>query len=534
MKNSFIDLLRQPDSILFQYEDSDIRFEEPVSREEQSSKIDYIVENGAGKVILYPADKAVKRVKLRWRGDMSDVLMVMGDDYDRGMGNIKWIGLTPERQMPWYFHAFDGERLNCFGVKTGANAFCFFQCDPCGITLWIDVRNGGGGVNLSEPLHCVSVVCRMGKDDETPYMAAQSFCNQMCDNPNLPDEPIFGVNNWYWAYGKISHESIMTETDHLLEMCRDSQCRPYMIIDDGWQVNRFTVQGQGYYNGGPWHMPNSNFKGMDVTCDAIHSKGAKAGIWFRPLKTCVQHPEEMFGPARYDDNGLVMDPSHPGVLEIIAKDVAMIRGWGYDLIKHDFTTWDTMKLAPGEDDGRHFYDKTVTNCQMLKRLYTVIQENAGGANVIGCNTINHITAGIHQSQRTGADTSGRSFEITRMNGGEAMIRLPQNNTFFSLDPDCAAFTDMVDASLNLDFLEMYAVSGVVTLASVTPGILTPEQMKRIQGIYRIASQGGLGAVPTDWLGHNTMSSFETPDGRKFNFDWYRVHEGVRTFYGWYR
>ena len=126
MKNSFIDLLRQPDSILFQYEDSDIRFEEPVSREEQSSRIDYIVENGAGKVILYPADKAVKRVKLRWRGDMSDVLMVMGDDYDRGMGNIKWIGLTPERQMPWYFHAFDGERLNCFGVKTGANAFCFF------------------------------------------------------------------------------------------------------------------------------------------------------------------------------------------------------------------------------------------------------------------------------------------------------------------------------------------------------------------------------------------------------------------------
>ena len=93
---------------------------------------------------------------------------------------------------------------------------------------------------------------------------------------------------------------------------------------------------------------------------------------------------------------------------------------------------------------------------------------------------------------------------------------------------------MVDASLNLDFLEMCAVSGVVTLASVTPDILTPEQMKRIQGIYRIASQGGLGAVPTDWLGHNTMSSFETPDGKKFNFDWYRVHEGVRTFYGWYR
>ena len=129
MKRSFIDLLRQPDSVLFQYEDSDIRFEEPDSCEEQNSKIDYIIENQEGKVILYPSDKPVKRVKLRWRGDMSDCILMMGDDYDRGMGNIKWVGISPERKMPWYFHAYDGERLNCFGVKTGANAFCFFQLD---------------------------------------------------------------------------------------------------------------------------------------------------------------------------------------------------------------------------------------------------------------------------------------------------------------------------------------------------------------------------------------------------------------------
>ena len=90
MRHSFIDLLREPDSVLFQYEDSDIRFEEPNCREEQNSRIEYIVKDGRGDVILYPSSKPVKRVKLRWRGDMSDVLLVMGDDYDRGMGNIKW------------------------------------------------------------------------------------------------------------------------------------------------------------------------------------------------------------------------------------------------------------------------------------------------------------------------------------------------------------------------------------------------------------------------------------------------------------
>ena len=105
MKNSFIDLLRQPDSILFQYEDSDIRFEEPVSREEQSSKIDYIVENGAGKVILYPSDRLVKRVKLRWRGDMSDVLMVMGDDYDLRQSS-KLLGRTVRQEIIYQLYRY--------------------------------------------------------------------------------------------------------------------------------------------------------------------------------------------------------------------------------------------------------------------------------------------------------------------------------------------------------------------------------------------------------------------------------------------
>lgn len=536
MKHSFINLLNQPDSVLFQYEDSDIRFEEPDSREEQNSKIEYKVKDNAGHVILYPSSKPVKRIKLRWRGDMSDALMMMGDAYDRGRHNIAWTGITPHLQMPWYFHVYDGEKLNCFGVKTSPNALCFFQCDTHGITLWIDVRNGGGGVVIEEPLDTVQVVCREGIIGETPYQAAQKFCKQMCDNPVLPKEPIFGVNNWYWAYGNISHESIMTETDYLMEMCSDATVRPYMIIDDGWQINRYKTTRQGYYNGGPWDRTNSRFSSMAETSDAIHNKGAKSGIWFRPLQTSVQVPEEFEAPRKntHSPNGINLDPSNPGVLEMVAKDVAMIRGWGYDLIKHDFTTIDTLNFAPGEDGDWHFYDRSITNCQMLKKLYRTIQHSAGEAVVIGCNTINHLVAGIHASQRSGDDTSGRSFEITRLNGGEALMRMPQNGTFFSVDPDCAAFTEMVDANLNLDFLEACAISGCVTLASVTPGILTPSQMSRIRNIYATASRGGLGAFPADWLGHNVISTYQTPDGRKFNFDWYRVYDGVRSYYTWFR
>ena len=135
MKHSFIDLLAQPDSILFQFEDSGVRFEEADGREEQSARIEYQVENNAGTIILYPSKRPVKRVKLRWRGDMSDCLMITGDALERiyDSSTAAWTGMIPQRKLPWYFQAYDGEKLNCFGVKTGADAICYFQCDDGGI-----------------------------------------------------------------------------------------------------------------------------------------------------------------------------------------------------------------------------------------------------------------------------------------------------------------------------------------------------------------------------------------------------------------
>ena len=168
----------------------------------------------------------------------------------------------------------------------------------------------------------------------------------------------------------------------------------------------------------------------------------------------------------------------------------------------------------------------------MRELYRTIEQAAGGATVIGCNTFGHLVAGIHAVQRVGDDTSGRNFEITRADGIGTLVRLPQNNTFFSHDPDCAAFTSMVSHSRNLDFLEAAAITGATTLASVTPHTLSAEDMARIRGIYRTASQGGLGATPEDWLGHREPTTFVTADGRRFAFDWYSDYHGVRQFYTW--
>ena len=66
--------------------------------------------------------------------------------------------------------------------------------------------------------------------------------------------------------------------------------------------------------------------------------------------------------------------------EKVAEDTARIRSWGYDLIKHDFTTFDNFGYPPHEDGDWHFYDRTVTNAQMILKLYKTIQKAAGGAN----------------------------------------------------------------------------------------------------------------------------------------------------------
>jgi transcriptional regulator with XRE-family HTH domain len=179
-----------------------------------------------------------------------------------------------------------------------------------------------------------------------------------------------------------------------------------------------------------------------------------------------------------------------------------------------------------------FCDFVYVPATVIKEFYQTIATAAGDTLLLGCNTVSHLAAGILHVQRTGHDTSGRSFEITRISGPASMLRLPQNNIFYASDPDCAAFTSRVPIGANLDYLEECAITGMVTLASVTPGILKGEDLARIRGIYKIASEGGSDAVPTDWLMHNNPSHFIDRYNKHYDYDWYKVYDGVRSHYTW--
>ena len=169
---------------------------------------------------------------------------------------------------------------------------------------------------------------------------------------------------------------------------------------------------------------------------------------------------------------------------------------------------------------------------MMKNLYKTVQAAAGNAEVTGCNTANHLVAGIHSSQRASRDTSGNLYEITRIAAASSLIRLPQNGTFFSLDPDCAPITERVPIDINLDFLELCANAGVVTLGSIKPGIIKGKDLSRVRRIFKTASEGGSAAVPDRWVGNNAPSSFTNKDNEKIKCEWYKVYDGVRTFTTW--
>ncbi len=533
-----LSLLRQPDAAYGATENSDFRFEENLTND---VKYEYVVENKSAKVIIYPNKSHVKYLKLRFRGDLSNVDRVFGDQWERaGIGAyLEWRSVMPSRALPNFCYIINDGVTQCYGVKTGANCFALFNVDTDGITLFLNLCCGNEGVTVNSPFTACEVVEFFGSKNEDCFSVAAAFAKKICDNPVLPSHPVFGLNNWYWAYGNISKETVIKETKLLMRLTKGCKNKPYMIIDDGWQLNRENPQDTKCI-GGAW-VPNSRFKDIEKLVEFIHSKGAKAGIWFRPLLTTEDVPEEAVLTKNY--GGTVLDPSHPYTLQKVENDTKKIRSWGFDLIKFDFTTTDaTGRICLTADDGGcnfltcsdeiKYFDKSKTTAMILKNLYKTIWQSAGGAEIIGCQTISHLTAGIIPIYRIGNDTSGTSFEWTKRHGLNSIMRLPLNNAFYKADPDCAAFTEKVDFDANLDFLDLCARTGMTTLASVKPDLLTDEQIEKINKVFLLADKNDGELKIKNFKKTSCPDTFISSDGKEIRYKWNKPHDGSRIVLSW--
>lgn len=451
------------------------------------------------------ADQPVKAVSLRWKGEFAENTRILGDDWERAYGRLGFVSLRNERALPWYFLATDGKVTDGYGVKTGPNAFCMFFASADGIDFVADVRSGGEGVELNgRTLSVCTLICREGKEGESAFAAGRAFCKQMCDAPRLTKQPVYGSNNWYYAYGEITHDSVLADTDLIADLTAGLSNRPFMVIDDGWQVKH--QSGWGGFNGGPWNAGNEDFPDMAALADGIKDRGAKPGIWFRPL----HFREETFKKLTLSRAEDILDPSRPETLGQVFDDVKRIVDWGYKLIKHDFSTVDIlgkfgMWMEGGKvtDGGWQFADKSRTTCEIVLDLYRTIRKAAGEDTVIiGCNTLSHLSAGLFELQRTGDDTSGTDWERTRFMGvNTAAFRAIQHDAFYACDADCVGITGQIDWGMNRQWLDLLAKSGTPLFVSPDPKAMTPEILADLRKACEIASQPQPLGEPLDWL-HN--------------------------------
>ncbi|MDD4688463.1 MAG: alpha-galactosidase [Eubacteriales bacterium] len=429
--------------------------------------------------------------------------LILGDAWERGYSDLEWKKPDFSRKLPWYFFAYEDKKTYGFGVKTLPNSICYWNCDGDKITLTADIKNGNKGLVLDgKTLDVCQVIT--GEYEGDAFDSARDFCSKLCDTPRNCG-PIFGGNDWYCNYGNNSFEKILTHARRVAECSRNCENKPYMVIDDGWQICHNGGEGDAYFNGGPWSYCNMNFGDMKAMADAIADVGVIPGIWMRPLWTAEKLPEEWV----LKNNGIkvTLDPSVPDVLEQVKSDIRTICNWGYKLIKHDFSTFDYFGRWGWQIDDAFCvtegepFDKTLTNAQIIKIFYYAIREAAGeDVLIMGCNTIAHLSAGIFDIQRTGDDTSGYEWERTKKYGTNTLaFRMLHHNTFGCVDADCVGITRAIPWEKNKLWLDVVSKSGTALFVSIADDAYTDEVQKDITSAFEKIDKNTKPSKPLDWM-----------------------------------
>jgi len=474
-------------------------------------------ENGLAVELSAPG-ATVTRLHLRWRGAMDGIRLILGDAWERGYGDLEWRGFVPDRAMPWYFASHDGERTHAWGVRTDPAAFCYWQIDPKGISLFADVRSGGVGVQLGDRrLPVCLVVARQGTADESSFAALHAFCRRMCAAPRRLAQPAYGSNDWYWAYGKNSAATFLADAQRIVELSPAGANRPFAVVDDGWQPQREDKDLVGL-----WDRGNDRFGDMPKAAADVRRAGARPGIWTRPLQAAANTPDA-WRLAR--DRG-VLDPTVPESLQKVSEDIARLRAWGFDLIKHDYTTFDLfgrwgfqMGTALTKDGWTFASGPGRTTAEVIADLYRTIRRAAGDAVIIGCNTVSHLSAGVFDICRIGDDTSGTEWARTRRMGVNTLaFRGVQHEAFYAADADCVGVTTAVPWGYNRQWLDLVARSGTALFVSLAPDGVGAEQTRDLRDALAIAARPQPLGEPLDWQATVWPSRWRLM-GEVKNYDW---------------
>lgn len=480
------------------------------------------------RVILQSPTQPIDGIRLKWKYATEPNAKVLGDHYERSYGDLSWGTPTATRKAPWYILIHDGQQTNGFGVKTGAHSICYWQVDPQYIELTLDTHSGGQGVVLGQrALQAASIITMKGSRGDSPFESAQRFCKQMCAKPVLPKQPVYGINDWYFAYGNNSDELIMEHTKLLADLAPTGSNRPFSVIDAGW-AKRSSKHPDASAWGDDQTQSNEKFKDMGKLAANIKATGMRPGLWTRVLCASEHDKKNVLAPpipGRDDPNSPILDPTIPENLDRIANLFKVYNAWGYEMVKHDFSSYDIFGRWGVQMDkemtvpGWHYYDQSKTNAEIILQLYSTIRKAAGSIYIIGCNTMSHLSAGLFELNRIGDDTSGHEWDRTRKMGVNTLaFRIDQHKAFYSVDGDCVGLTKDISWDRNKQWMQLLAESGAPLFISAQPDALGAEQKQFIKQSFAQAAKEQPTAEPLDWETNMTPTKWKL-NGRQVQFDW---------------
>ena len=222
----------------------------------------------------------------------------------------------------------------------------------------------------------------------------------------------------------------------------------------------------------------------------------------------------------------MVDPTVPEVLEKVVGDITRLREWGYELIKHDYTTYDIfgrwgfqMGTALTRDGWSFASGAGRTTAEVIDDLYGAIRGAAGESLIIGCNTVSHLSAGHFEICRIGDDTSGTEWTRTRKMGVNTLaFRGVQHGAFYVADADCVGVTTAVPWALTRQWLDLLARSGTMLFTSLAPDALGAQQRQDLRTAFALAATPQPLGQPLDWQ-HNVYPERWRLMGRERTFEW---------------
>jgi alpha-galactosidase len=483
----------------------------------------------AKSVLVSSPTQQLNAVRLKWKHHLSPNSKFLGDHWERSYGDLQWKTNPDQVKNPWYVIIHDDKQTACFGVKTGCKSICWWGLTNDSLELTLDTHSGGNGVLLgTRQLHAADIITTNGRPGENAFYTTRRFCGMMCPNPRLPKQPAYGINDWYFAYGNNSFDLIKKTTAMMAELVTDTHNRPFSVVDAGWATYSPFLPGDGGWND-DFSKPNDKFKDMHLLANEIKQLGMRPGLWMRPL--CARHDEKASLlapkiPGRDNPKNPVLDPTIPENIARIKHNFDVYKQWGYDMVKHDFSTYDiTGRWGGSMKDsitapGWNFNDRSKTTAEIINDLYGAIRQAAGdGIYVIGCNTMSHLSAGVFELCRIGDDTSGHEWERTRKMGVNTLaFRLPQHDKFYAVDGDCVGLTTDIAWSRNKQWLQLLAESGAPLFISAQPEALGTEQKAAIKQAFAQAAKVQPIGEPLDWMDNMQPQKWKL-NGKAVDFNW---------------